>query len=102
MTRFYCGRSTLDPLPAAPTTGSVVSRNCPSQRGYVVCDGVYTFCSQPCPVCNEGDIRIVFTGQCCSSCDGTGFKDLQKCINGQWVTQSTFCAPARSQCPICP
>lgn len=91
-------------LPDIACTGntcSAVSRNCPSQRGYVVCDGVYTYCADPCPVCEDDDIRIVFTGECCSACDGTGYKDFQKCINGQWVTQNTFCGPA-FQCPRCP
>lgn len=92
----------LPDISCSGNTCSAVSRNCPGQRGYVVCDGVYKYCSEPCPVCTDGNIRIVFTGQCCSACDGTGYKDFQKCVNGQWVTQSTFCGPAPGHCPLCP
>lgn len=72
---------------------SAVDQNCPGQRGYVVCDGSYTYCPS-CPECSEGAIRILRTDECCDYPSEGEWKYIQKCINEHWVTQSTFCGPS--------
>lgn len=95
-----------DALPTIQCQGSTCSakeRNCPYERGEVVCDGVKTECSQPCPgtECDEDDFRIVRTGQCCDCSFGGEVTHFQQCVGGEWVTQSTDCGPSPT-CPICP
>lgn len=90
-----------DGYPDVSCTGNscqAVARNCPSQRGYVVCDGNYSYCA-PCG-CNEGAYREVETGICCSCSDGELF-ELEQCINGQWEPLYSYCSPGRN-CPLCP
>lgn len=79
---------------------SAVDQNCPSQRGYVVCDGVYTFCPT-CPECENGAFRIYRTGNCCDYPSIGEESWVQKCINETWVTQRTTCFPS-SKCPFYP
>lgn len=74
------------------------SRNCPTTRGRVKCDGVVTRCP---PCCTEGDTRLVPTGQCCPCTTTAGMlNEVQKCINGSWEFQSELCKPS-SQCRPC-
>ena len=104
----YCFED-CDALPDISCSGNTciaVNRNCSiGERGYVTCDGNTTYCSQPCgdppPECEEDDFRIVRTGQCCDCQYGGEVAHFQQCQNGQWVTQSTNCAPS-SSCPLCP
>lgn len=81
------------------TSCSAVDADCPNQRGYVICDGVYHFCEK-CS-CLEGSIQLISTGYCCPYNDGTEEKDLYRCINGQWVYDSTRCGPS-PRCKIMP
>lgn len=98
-----------DALPDISCSGTVctaVSRNCAiGERGYVTCDGYTTFCAQDCgsgpPECEDDDTQIIRTGQCCDCSSGGELRHFEKCIDGQWVTQSTFCGPSAS-CPLCP
>ncbi len=93
----------LPDISCSGTNCSAKDRNCPYERGEVVCDGVKTECSQPCPgtECDEDDFRIVRTGQCCDCSFGGEVVHFQQCVGGQWVTQGTDCGPSAS-CPICP
>lgn len=78
-----------------------VPRDCSSGiRGRVVCDGVVTKC--PVCVCQDGDTRFLPTGTCCDCFDSGGeLKEFQECVNGTWVTTSSFCSRPTSACPIC-
>jgi hypothetical protein len=92
----------LPDISCSGNTCSARSRNCPYQRGYVKCDGVYTWCSQPCPQCTNGDFRMLPTGQCCNCYESGGeLTYFQECIDEQWVTQFEECMPS-FKCPICP
>jgi hypothetical protein len=90
-----CGSITLGC--SYTVTCMVVDQSCPSQRGYISCDGVTTYCP-PCPECTEGSFKTVTTGPTCGCDDGTSTpKDRYECINGEWVYQSSFCGA-----PFCP
>jgi hypothetical protein len=81
-------------------TCSAVNRDCSTNtRGYVECNGVYTYCPV-CPQCVDGEFKIDRTGICCEEIGGE-YKDLYKCINEQWVYQSTHCGPS-AKCPLVP
>ena len=93
-----------DALPDISCSGNTCSastRNCPGQRGYVKCDGVYTWCSQPCPECTNGQYRTVPTGECCD-CNESGGELVyeEECINEQWVTVAAECQHS-FMCPVC-
>jgi hypothetical protein len=97
-----------DTHPDVSCSGDVctaVNRNCAvGERGYVTCDGNTTFCplcSEPPPECEEGTFDIVRTGQCCDCSTGGEVREIYKCINEQWVLQSSGCGPSPS-CPLCP
>lgn len=84
---------------------SAQNRNCSLQkRGWVKCNGVYTYCGPACPpVCTDGDFRIVKSGTCCDYPDQGEIGSFQECQNGQWVTTSTGCFPSiRCLDPIYP
>lgn len=91
--------------PDVSCSGSVscqaVDRSCPYQRGYVVCDGYYTYCPKVCPQCEEGTIRLIGTGTCCDYPSIGEEKLRQKCINEQWVTQAVVCRRSPA-CPFIP
>lgn len=77
------------------STCTAVDANCPSQQGYVVCDGITYHCT---PCCTDGHIRNVTTGPNCSCEDGGSTpKDRYKCVNGTWEYQFSFCGG-----PFCP
>jgi hypothetical protein len=89
-------------LPSVSCSGntcSAVTRNCPSQVGYVVCDGVYKYCGA-CQ-CTNGNHRIERTNECCDCSFGGAIREYQTCVNGVWEVESTFCGPSGA-CPICP
>ena len=68
-------------------TCSAADRNCAAgQRGFVQCDGAYTYC----PVCNcqEGAIDYRDSG-CCLG--GQLKTKIYECINGVWVLIDTEC-----------
>ena len=91
----YCGP--LNPWVSCnyANTCTAVDANCPSQQGYVVCDGITYHCT---PCCTDGHIRNVTTGPNCSCEDGGSTpKDRYKCINGTWEYQFSFCGG-----PFCP
>jgi hypothetical protein len=78
---------------------SAVNRNCSShQRGYVVCDGVYTYCPA-CPECVDGEYWFLYTGDCCF--EGREQVEVYKCIGEQWVFQRYTCRPS-PECPFYP
>jgi len=75
-----------------PSTCIAVDRNCPSQRGYVSCNGNTVHCPTMCgvPVCTEGAIRLLpWNGNCCD--EGGKFREREQCVGGQWVFYSTSC-----------
>jgi len=87
------------------TTCNAVDRNCAAdQRGYVVCNGVTTYCPV-CPLepeCTTGETKTVHTGVCCDFPDipDGAFVKVYRCINGQWsfhpligCLSSPVCAP---------
>jgi hypothetical protein len=72
---------------------SAVNRNCSAgEQGYVVCNGVYTYCPG-CPGCVEGEIQLVPTGECCINLPRE-LADLLECIGGEWVLQPPRCIPS--------
>lgn len=92
-----------DPYTDVSCTGtscSAQNRNCGAgQRGWVECDGNYTYCPA-CPAgCTEGAYQFDGTGNCCS--EGREETDIYKCIGGQWVYQRTRCFPS-PECPWLP
>ncbi|MES1243364.1 MAG: hypothetical protein ABUT39_17260 [Acidobacteriota bacterium] len=71
------------------STCTAVDADCPSQQGYVICDGVYKYCA---PCCTDGQIKSVITGPNCSCPDGqTTPRDRYLCVNGTWEYQFSFC-----------
>jgi hypothetical protein len=87
------GTATVSCSYTPPATCVAVDRNCPSQRGYVSCNGATTYCPATCTEpCTEGAIKNVTTGPNCSCEDGMSTpKDRYKCIGGTWVYQFSFC-----------
>lgn len=85
-----CGSTTVTCSYTPPATCVAVDRSCPSQQGYVSCNGFTTFCP-PCSVCNNGDLRYApWDGDCCAN--GGRLRKQQQCVNGQWAyTGVTFC-----------
>jgi hypothetical protein len=74
----------------SPTSCVAFDRNCPSQQGYVQCGSdPQIFCSPACPVCTDGQIQFIPTGNCCDT--GNTEKDKYVCSGGQWVYQTTVC-----------
>lgn len=68
---------------------TAVDANCPTERGYVICDGTTYYCNA---CCTNGQIRNVTTGPICSCEDGmTTPKDRYQCVNGNWEYQYSFC-----------
>ena len=74
---------------------TAVDANCPTERGYVICDGTTYYCNA---CCTNGAIRNVTTGPICS-CEepGTTPKDRYLCVDGTWEYQYSFCGG-----PFCP
>jgi len=67
---------------------SAADRNCAGgQRGFVQCDGAYTYC----PVCScpEGELDYR-DGGCCPG--GLQKTKVYECINGVWVLSYTDCS----------
>jgi hypothetical protein len=82
-------------------TCTAVDRNCPSQRGWVTCNGDTTFCpvcEQPPPECTEGATRNIPTGICCGCSRQERIRE--QCINGQWEFVGVFCGLGFG-CPQC-
>lgn len=70
---------------------SAVDRNCGAgQPGYVVCDGVPTYCSPGCGICWEGSFDWR-DGGCCQG----GYQKwrVYECIDGGWELVDTVCDP---------
>ncbi len=82
-----------------PATCVAVDSSCPSQRGYVSCNGVTTYCPVCGAVCNEGTYFFSPLGECCAA--RREYNDKYQCINGQWQWVGTTCRPT-SICPIIP
>ena len=62
-----CGSYTISCQGNNSTTScSATDRNCPNQRGHVTCDGVTTWCSEPCPGCPSN--WCTFESDCAWSC----------------------------------
>ena len=79
----------------SPTSCVAFDRNCPSQRGYVQCgSNAPIYCSPVCPICTDGQIEFIATGNCCDT--GLTEKDKYVCTGGQWVYQTTVC-----KIPVC-
>jgi hypothetical protein len=77
-------------------TCTAVDRDCgQGERGHVVCDGNFSYCSANCD-CTDGAIRYVDTGGCCK--DFLKKQSYQRCIDGHWVHQYYTCYPV----PFCP
>lgn len=94
----YCGN--LNPWVQCQYASSctAVDANCPTERGYVICDGTTYYCNA---CCTNGANRNVTSGPTCG-CEepGTTQKDRYTCVNGNWEYQYSFCgAPF---CPIWP
>ena len=71
------------------STCTAVDANCPTQQGYVICDGTYHYCT---PCCTNGQVKNVITGPNCSCPDGqTTPKDRYLCVDSQWEYQFSFC-----------
>lgn len=79
------------------------NRNCSLQkRGWVRCNGVYTYCGPACPpICEEGTYRIIRYGGCCDPPDLGEPGAFQQCQNGSWVTVNETCLPS-SKCYALP
>ena len=73
---------------------TAVDSNCPTQVGYVNCDGTIKSCN---PCCTNGTFRNVNAGPSCSCEDGGTPKARYQCIDGNWEWESAFCGP-----PFCP
>jgi len=92
-----CGGGTT--VSCSGNTCKGFSRNCPTTKGRVKCDGVVTSCP-PCE-CTNGDTRLIPEGQCCPCQSSAGMlTEVQKCINGTWEFQSEVCKP-NPQCRPC-
>jgi hypothetical protein len=91
----YCGE--LNPWVQCQYASSctAVDANCPTERGYVICDGTTYYCNA---CCTNGQIRSVIAGPTCS-CEepGTTPRDRYQCVNGNWEYQYSFCGG-----PFCP
>lgn len=74
---------------------TAVDANCPTERGYVICDGATYYCNA---CCTNGQFRSVVTGPNCS-CEepGTTPRDRYQCVDGNWEYQYSFCGG-----PFCP
>ncbi len=90
-----CGPLNANVSCSYASTCSAVDANCPSEQGYVICDGFTYYCT---PCCTNGHIRNVTTGPNCSCEDGGSTpKDRYQCVNGTWEYQFSFCGG-----PFCP
>jgi hypothetical protein len=91
----YCGE--LNPWVQCQyaSSCSAVDANCPTERGYVICDGTTYYCNA---CCTNGQTRSVIAGPTCS-CEepGTTPRDRYLCVNGNWEYQYSFCGG-----PFCP
>jgi hypothetical protein len=81
-------------------TCTAVDRNCPSQRGWVTCNGVTTFCPVCTSGCTEGQFRLTPTGNCCDC--GLAERAREQCVGGEWVFLGYVCGPGGHLCPRCP
>jgi hypothetical protein len=75
------------------------NRDCSiQQRGYVVCDGVYSYCPRcpPPPACEPGEIKREPTGYCCGS--KAYWEDRYRCVDGSWVLYGTYCVQTSFYC----
>lgn len=84
-----------------PDVSCCVSGSCTAKddpNGYVVCNGVYTYCPTESPrVCEEDDTRWVISGCCCDFSVPRQRQLEQLCVDGQWqYTGQSGCA---GQCP---
>lgn len=77
---------------------NAVNRSCPGEQGHVTCDGTTYYCPSCTAECTDGQYRLLIVGPTCGCNDYTGTeRELDKCIDGHWVYQSTHCGP-----PFCP
>jgi hypothetical protein len=93
-----CGDS--PDLTCEGATCTSVERDCAAgQRGYLVCDGVTTYCPT-CPVCESGEIKKTYTSLCCSNPRvPEGVKVwVYFCSGGQWSTPYSGCEASTAQC----
>lgn len=68
---------------------TAVDANCPTERGYVICDSTIYYCAA---CCTNGQIKNVITGPNCSCPDGqTTPRDRYLCVDSQWEYQFSFC-----------
>ncbi len=74
---------------SAPNTCVAVDRNCPSQRGYVTCNGVTTYCPICPTACSDGQLRGVWTGECCAE-NGKNKYLEERCIGGEWTPTGSY------------
>lgn len=80
------------------STCTAVDANCPTQQGYVICDGTRYDCT---PCCTNGHIRDYTTGPTCGCPDGQSTpQDRWECVNGTWEYQFSYCGGP--YCPIWP
>jgi hypothetical protein len=80
----------LEPVSCQGDRCTAVNRACPSEDGYVECDGTYTYCGPPtCPECVDGDSQVSWPGTCCYIWDIYDWgeeKETKLCFRGRWST----------------
>jgi len=86
-----CGTDPSVSCTVSSGTCTAANRSCPGERGHVTCGSTTIYCTAACPICTEGSIRLVPTGNCCD----LGGTEMEKdvCTNNMWVFNSIQCKP---------
>ena len=96
-----CGASTVSCTSSGTCTA--VDRNCPTTPGYVICNGITTYC--PACACTNGAKRYTQLAGCCYNevarqCRRNLREDT--CINGNWQVTGYSCdgLNCSGSCPV--